>query len=122
VRLRHGTNDRSSTVPHWRRCGARRIGGNGKSLICDDRRGDSCGSSRSDIGAIVHVVFLMEENRFFDRYFGSYKGVAGFNDHPAASLGAFAQPYAANTDRQPHGVQLPFPQGLPAHLSARLRP
>lgn len=35
----------------------------------------------SDVGAIKHVVFLMQENRSFDHYFGSYKGVRGFNDH-----------------------------------------
>lgn len=67
----------------------------------------------SDLGAIEHVVYLMQENRSFDHYFGSYKGVRGFNDHPATSLGAFAQPYPTNTTRQPTGYQLPF------HLDTR---
>lgn len=62
----------------------------------------------SDLGAIEHVVFLMQENRSFDHYFGSYRGVQGFNDHPATSLGAFAQPYAANTTVAPLGTLLPF--------------
>lgn len=62
----------------------------------------------SDLGAIEHVVFLMQENRSFDHYFGSYKGVRGFDDHPAASLGAFAQPYPGNATRPPVGFQLPF--------------
>src|ERR1700722_6209135 len=35
----------------------------------------------SDLGAIEHVVFLMQENRSFDHYFGSYRGVRGFDDH-----------------------------------------
>ncbi len=62
----------------------------------------------SDLGAIEHVVFLMQENRSFDHYFGSYRGVRGFDDHPGDSLGAFAQPYAANTTRHPTGQQWPF--------------
>lgn len=62
----------------------------------------------SDLGAIEHVVFVMQENRSFDHYFGSYKGVLGFDDHPSDSLGVFAQPYAENTTRQPLGVVLPF--------------
>ena len=57
---------------------------------------------------IEHVIFLMQENRSFDHYFGSYKGVRGFDDHPEGSLGAFSQPLAANTNRPPIGRQLPF--------------
>ncbi len=45
----------------------------------------------SDLGAIEHVVFLMQENRSFDHYYGTYPGVRGFDDHPAHTLGAFAQ-------------------------------
>jgi len=62
----------------------------------------------SDLGAVDHVVFLMQENRSFDHYFGSYRGVRGFDDRPGGGGGAFAQPYAANTSRRPVGTQLPF--------------
>ena len=62
----------------------------------------------SDLGAVDHVVFLMQENRSFDHYFGSYRGVRGFDDHPPGGLGAFAQPYQGNTTRRPAGMQLPF--------------
>ena len=62
----------------------------------------------SDLGAIEHVVFLMQENRSFDHYFGSYKGVRGFDDHATGQLGAFSQPFPGNTDRHPVGTQLPF--------------
>ncbi len=62
----------------------------------------------SDLGAVEHVVFLMQENRSFDHYFGSYPGVRGFDDRPAGGFGAFAQPYPTNTSRPPTGVQLPF--------------
>jgi phospholipase C len=33
----------------------------------------------SDLGAVEHVVFLMQENRSFDHYFGTYRGVNGFD-------------------------------------------
>ncbi len=61
-----------------------------------------------DLGAVEHVVFLMQENRSFDHYFGSYRGVRGFDDHPTQSLGIFAQPDPSNTTRTPVHVQLPF--------------
>ena len=41
----------------------------------------------SDLGAIEHVVFLMQENRSFDHYYGTYPGVRGFDDHPHGTLG-----------------------------------
>ena len=34
----------------------------------------------SDLGAVEHVVFLMNENRSFDHYYGTYPGVRGFDD------------------------------------------
>jgi phospholipase C len=58
----------------------------------------------SDLGAIEHVVFLMQENRSFDHYYGSYRGVRGFDDHPSGSLGAFAQAWPGGRDR----TLLPF--------------
>jgi phospholipase C len=47
---------------------------------------------------IEHVVILIQENRSFDHYFGSYRGVTGFADPGALPLGdgsgltVFAQP------------------------------
>jgi phospholipase C len=38
----------------------------------------------SDLGAVEHVVFLMQENRSFDHYFGTYRGVNGFDAHSAS--------------------------------------
>ena len=35
---------------------------------------------------VEHVVILMQENRSFDHYFGSMKGVRGFNDRAALLL------------------------------------
>jgi phospholipase C len=45
----------------------------------------------ADLEAIEHVVFVMQENRSFDHYFGTYRGVRGFDDH-RAGLSPFAQP------------------------------
>jgi phospholipase C len=63
----------------------------------------SCGG----LNHIQHVVILIQENRSFDHYFGSYRGVAGFQDPSAlaltdgSGLKVFAQPgypggYAGN--------------------------
>jgi phospholipase C len=54
-----------------------------------------CGARLSDI---EHVVFLIQENRSFDHYFGAYRGVRGFADPRAPKLAdgsglpVFAQP------------------------------
>jgi len=53
---------------------------------------------------IDNVVILIQENRSFDHYFGSYRGVRGFADQSAA----FQQPYPGNTSSAPAGVLLPF--------------
>ena len=64
----------------------------------------------SDLGAVEHVVFVMLENRSFDHYFGSYRGVRGFDDHAGAGPGVFAQPWPGGP-AQGHGASL-----LPFHL------
>ena len=53
---------------------------------------------------IEHVVIFIQENRSFDHYFGSYRGVRGFSDQSPA----FQQPDPANTTNPPAGVLLPF--------------
>jgi phospholipase C len=50
------------------------------------------------------VVILTQENRSFDHYFGSYRGVRGFSDQSMA----FQQSDPANTIAPPIGVLLPF--------------
>jgi phospholipase C len=49
---------------------------------------------------IEHVIFLIQENRSFDHYFGSLSGVRGFGDK--AGAGAFRQKTSAGR------TQLPF--------------
>jgi phospholipase C len=57
-----------------------------------------------DLDKLVFVVIFIQENRSFDHYFGSYRGVRGFADQSAA----FRQPDPANTTGSPSGVLLPF--------------
>src|ERR1700761_3492201 len=75
---------------------------------------DGCGSGSntspspspacSRLTDIEHVVTLIQENRSFDHYFGSYRGVRGFSDQSMT----FQQPDPANTSGSPVGVLLPF--------------
>src|SRR3984957_15440774 len=58
----------------------------------------------SKLPDIEHVVILIQENRSFDHYFGSYRGVRGFSDLSTA----FQQPNPANTTSPPIGKLLPF--------------
>ena len=59
------------------------------------------------LGDIRHVVILMQENRSFDHYFGTLRGVRGFGDRNAIELPSgkpvFEQPGASGTS------VLPFP-------------
>ncbi|SAK59322.1 phospholipase C [Caballeronia fortuita] len=59
---------------------------------------------------IEHIVVLMQENRSFDHYFGTLRGVRGFGDKTAVTLAngkpVFNQPIAAGA-----GEVLPFHPG-----------
>jgi phospholipase C len=54
--------------------------------------------------AIEHVVIFIQENRSFDHYFGTYRGVRGFSEQSLA----FRQPDSANAIDPPIGTLLPF--------------
>ncbi|HEV1998403.1 MAG TPA: alkaline phosphatase family protein [Candidatus Dormibacteraeota bacterium] len=60
---------------------------------------------------IKHVVFLIQENRSFDNYFGSYKGIHGFGDGSPR----FSQSYVAPAT--PTGYQDPL---KPFHIDTAL--
>ena len=77
------------------------VGGGGGAGTATIGAATKVNAAGSDLGAVEHVIFFMQENRSFDHYYGAYKGVRGFDDHPAASLGAFAQAW-------PGGACLPF--------------
>jgi phospholipase C len=54
------------------------------------------------LSQVKHLVFLMQENRSFDHYFGTFPGVRGFFDPSAITLptgrSVFQQPDPANPD------------------------
>src|ERR1700732_5398489 len=64
----------------------------------------SAGGGCAKLTDIEHVVILIQENRSFDHYFGSYRGARGFSDESAA----FEQPDPANTGNPPTGILQPF--------------
>ncbi len=87
------------------------LAGGGAAIVSAASRGDTAAAGASlaraaaatkpagsDLGAIEHVVFLMQENRSFDHYYGTYPGVRGFDDHPAGKLGAFSQRWPGGRD------------------------
>ncbi len=67
------------------------------------------------ISDVAHIVVLTQENRSFDHYFGSLKGVRGFADRfPIPIEGSSGVPQrtvwqqAGEVDGAPSGVMLPF--------------
>jgi phospholipase C len=68
----------------------------------------------SKLTDIEHVVIVMQENRSFDHYFGSYRGVRGFSDRSMV----FQQPDPANTTSSPVGALLPFHLDTPTTNAA----
>ena len=53
--------------------------------------GNPGGVRPGGLGALEHVVLLMQENRSFDHYYGTLRGVRGYGDRdPAQMLAACA--------------------------------
>jgi phospholipase C len=63
--------------------------------------------ARGRLTDIDHVVILIQENRSFDHYFGTYPAVRGFSDW-RARRGVFHQRYPGNTSVAPRGWLLPY--------------
>lgn len=62
------------------------------------RRAASVAPRGRDLGAVEHVVIVLQENRSFDHYFGSYRGVRGFDDRRSGSQ-VFAQALPGSAQR-----------------------
>ena len=66
-------------------------------------------AGRGSLDSVEHVVILMQENRSFDHYYGTMRGVRGFGDRAAVRWApahdVFHQPDPARTDG---GYLLPF--------------
>ncbi len=66
------------------------------------KKAASVPAAGADLSAVKHVIFLMQENRSFDHYFGTLGGVAGFADTNNRS--AFTQDWPGGTQ----STLLPF--------------
>jgi phospholipase C len=73
----------------------------GGSISTPGSPSSACGSKLTDI---ENVIIFIQENRSFDHYFGSYRGVRGFADQSLA----FQQPDSSNTNIPPVGTLQPF--------------
>ena len=78
----------------------------------------SCPGAITDID---HVVILIQENRSFDHYFGTYPGVRGFADRRAIP-GVFEQPFVKNTSVAPLGRVLPYHLDTSLHGAGECTP
>src|SRR5450631_2483724 len=68
--------------------------------------------THADLSQIEHVVILIQENRSYDHYFGTYPKGRGFDDHLNGDLGVFSQIDPRRPGGSPPGRLLPF------HLNA----
>src|SRR5262245_12779027 len=63
---------------------------------------DAAGGRKGSLDRIEHVVILMQENRSFDHYFGTMRGVRGYGDatflRQNNGTDIFHQPDPARTD------------------------
>jgi phospholipase C len=55
-----------------------------------------------------HIIILMKENRSFDHYFGTMRGVRGFADAGAMKLTGGASVFQQPDSENPSGYVLPF--------------
>jgi len=65
------------------------------------------------INDVEHIVFMMQENRAFDHYFGTLRGVRGFGDPRAAKLPAGKSVFHQPDPKNPDGFVLPFHPDTP---------
>ncbi len=65
-------------------------------------------SGTGSINDVEHVVFLMQENRSFDHYFGTLRGVRGFGDPRAVKLPSGKSVWHQPDANNPDGYVLPF--------------
>jgi phospholipase C len=63
---------------------------------------------RGQLSDIKHVVLLMQENRSFDHYFGTLRGVRGFNDPDAIKLPNGRPVWYQPDPSNPDGYLLPY--------------
>jgi len=68
-------------------------------------------SRSGTIHDVEHIVFMMQENRSFDHYFGKLRGVRGFGDPRAVKLPSGKSVFHQPDPNNPDGYVLPFHPG-----------
>jgi phospholipase C len=64
--------------------------------------------TRSSLADIKHIVILMQENRSFDHYFGTFPGVRGFTDPTAITLPSGNPVFYQPDPSHANGYLVPF--------------
>jgi phospholipase C len=62
---------------------------------------------------VEHIVFMMQENRSFDHYFGTLRGVRGFGDPRPVTLPNGKDVWHQPDKNNPDGYVLPYHPGAP---------
>ena len=62
---------------------------------------------------VEHIVFMMQENRSFDHYFGTLRGVRGFGDPRPITLPSGKDVWHQPDPTNPAGYVLPYHPGAP---------
>jgi phospholipase C len=62
---------------------------------------------------VEHIVFMMQENRSFDHYFGTLRGVRGYGDPRTVKLPSGKSVWYQPDTNNPDGYVLPFHPGAP---------
>ena len=65
------------------------------------------------INDVEHIVFMMQENRSFDHYFGTLRGVRGYGDPRTIKLPSGKSVWHQPDPSNPDGYVLPFHPGAP---------
>src|ERR1700744_5389300 len=65
------------------------------------------------IADVEHIVFMMQENRSFDHYFGTLRGVRGYGDPRTIALPNGNPVWYQPDPTNPNGYVLPFHPGAP---------
>ncbi|MGH3184355.1 MAG: alkaline phosphatase family protein, partial [Streptosporangiaceae bacterium] len=68
----------------------------------------AAGAAPARLTDIDHIIILMKENRSFDHYFGSLRGVRGFADPDAPRLATGGSIFRQPDPLNPDGYVLPF--------------
>ena len=68
----------------------------------------SAAGAPARLSDIDHIIILMKENRSFDHYFGTLRGVRGFGDAQAMRLPSGRSVFHQPDPQNPDGYVLPF--------------